>query len=91
LLSKLRPHEPLLAFTEQETTARRLALWWGVQCFATTFEDNTDAMIAHLEDELLRRRLAEIGDTVIIVGSAPLVVRGRVNFVKVHRVRHTDA
>src|SRR3989442_1679437 len=91
LLSKLRPHAPLIAFTEQETTARRLALWWGVQCFATTFEDNTDAMIAHLEDELLRRRLAEIGDTVIIVGSAPLVVRGRVNFVKMHRVRHTDA
>jgi len=91
LLSKLRPHEPLIAFTEQETTARRLALWWGVQCFATTFKDNTDAMIAHLEDELLRRRLAEIGDTVIIVGSAPLVVRGRVNFVKMHRVRHTDA
>jgi len=91
LLSKLRPHEPLIAFTEQETTARRLALWWGVQCFATTFEDNTDAMIAHLEDELLRRRLVEIGDTVIIVGSAPLVVRGRVNFVKMHRVRQTDA
>ncbi len=91
LLSKLRPHAPLIAFTEQETTAHRLALWWGVQCFATTFEDNTDAMIAHLEDELLRRRLAEIGDTVIIVGSAPLVVRGRVNFVKMHRVRHTDA
>ncbi len=87
LLSKLRPHEPLIAFTEQQATARRLALWWGVQCFATTFQDNTDAMIAHLEDELLRRNLAQVDDTVIIVGSAPLVVRGRVNFVKMHRVR----
>src|SRR5713226_3447509 len=34
ILSKLRPHEPLIAFTEQEATVRRLALWWGVQCFA---------------------------------------------------------
>ncbi len=91
LLSKLRPHEPLIAFTEQEATARRLALWWGVQCFATAFKDSTDEMIAHLENELLRRRLVEEGDTVIIVGSAPLVVRGRVNFVKMHRVRRPDA
>jgi pyruvate kinase len=91
LLSKLRPHEPLIAFTEREATVRRLGLWWGVQSFATSFKDNTDAMIAHLEDELLRRGLVEIGDTVTIVGSAPLVVRGRVNFVKMHRIRHPEA
>jgi pyruvate kinase len=91
LLSKLRPHEPLIAFTEQEATVRRLGLWWGVQGFATAFMDNTDAMIAHLEDELLRRGLVEIGDTVTIVGSAPLVVCGRVNFVKMHRVRRPEA
>jgi len=33
----------------------------------------------------------EIGDMVTIVGSAPLVVRGRVNFVKMHRIRRPDA
>lgn len=91
LLSKLRPREPLIAFTEQEATVRRLGLWWGVQSFATSFMDNTDAMIDHLEDELLRRGLAEIGDTVTIVGSAPTVVRGRVNFVKMHHIRRPDA
>jgi pyruvate kinase len=91
LLSKLRPHEPLIAFTEQEAIVRRLGLWWGVQSFATSFKDNTDAMIAHLEDELLRHSLVEIGDMVTIVGSAPLVVRGRVNFVKMHRIRRPDA
>jgi len=91
LLSKLRPREPLIAFTEQEATVRRLGLWWGVQSFATSFMDNTDAMIDHLEDELLRRGLVEIGDTVTIVGSAPTVVRGRVNFVKMHHIRRPDA
>jgi pyruvate kinase len=87
ILSKLRPQEPLVAFTETVATARRLALWWGVQCFVTAFLDNTDAMIAHLEGELIRRRLATPGDTIVLVGSAPVVVRGRVNFIKVHRVR----
>ncbi len=87
VLSKLRPREPLVAFTEQESTARRLALWWGVQCYATAFQSNTDLMIAHIERELIRRRLVAAGETIILVGSAPVVVRGRVNFVKVHRVR----
>jgi pyruvate kinase len=86
VLSKLRPREPLIAFTEQESTARRLALWWGVQCYATAFQSNTDAMILHIERELLRRRLIGAGETIVLVGSAPVVLRGRVNFVKIHHV-----
>ncbi len=86
LLSKHRPQVPLIAFTEQETTARRLALWWGVDCYATTFEPNTDAMIAHVETELARRRVVASGDGIVLVGSAPMIVRGRTNFVKVHHV-----
>ena len=87
LLSKERPVTPLIAFTEAEATARRLALWWGITCYATRFEDNTDAMIAHLEADLMRRGLAAAGETIVLVGSAPVVARGRTNFLKVHRVR----
>jgi pyruvate kinase len=87
LLSKNRPSAPMIAFTEQHTTARRLALWWGIRCFATTFRDDTDEMIAHLERELLRRHLAAPGDAVILVGSTPVIIRGRTNFLKVHRVK----
>ncbi len=84
LLSKNRPPAPMIAFTEQESTARRLALWWGIRCYATPFLDDTDEMIAHIEDQLLRRGLAAAGETVILVGSTPLIVRGRTNFLKVH-------
>ncbi len=87
LLSKHRPQEPLIAFTEEEPTARRLALWWGVNCFATAFQAHTDAMITHVESELIRRKLVPAGDVIVLVGSAPIVARGRTNFLKVHRVR----
>ncbi len=87
LLSKHRPQVPLIAFTEHETTARRLALWWGINCYATTFQANTDAMIAHVENALTRRNLVAPGDVIILVGSAPMIVRGRTNFLKAHRVR----
>ncbi len=87
LFSKHRPYPPLVAFTEHHATARRLALWWGVDSYATSFKPNTDAMIAHVETELINRRLAAAGDTIVLVGSAPMIVRGRTNFVKIHRVR----
>ncbi len=87
LFSKQRARAPIVAFTEHVATARRLALWWGIRCYATPFLEDTDAMIEHVERELLRRRLAARGDTIILVGSTPLVQRSRTNFLKVHRVR----
>jgi pyruvate kinase len=87
LVSKHRPQSPIVAFTEHQATARRLALWWGIDCYATGFKPNTDAMIAHIETEMISRRLAATGDTIVLVGSAPMIVRGRTNFVKIHRVR----
>ncbi len=87
LLSKHRPQQPLIAFTEAEATARRLALWWGINCYATTFQPTTDAMIAQTERELIRRRIVAAGDMIALVGSAPMIVRGRTNFVKIHRVQ----
>lgn len=86
LFSKQRPRVPILAFTEHDATARRLALWWGIRCYATAFLDSTDAMIDHVEAELIRRRLAGAGETIILVGSTPLVQRSRTNFLKVHRL-----
>ncbi|MDQ7842594.1 MAG: pyruvate kinase [Armatimonadota bacterium] len=90
LVSKQRARAPLVAFTEEEGTARRLTLWWGIRAYATTFLDNTDAMLTHVEGELLRRRLAAAGETIVLVGSAPVVARGRTNFVKVHRIRSAN-
>jgi pyruvate kinase len=90
LLSTERPATPLLAFAETEATARRLTLWWGITCYATPFMENTDAMVFHLESELIRRRHVAIGDNMVLVGSTPVVARGRTNFLKVHRVRGTN-
>jgi pyruvate kinase len=87
LLSKNRPSVPMIAFTEQDATARRLALWWGIRCYATTFRDDTDQMITHIEREVLSRGLAAAGEAVVLVGSTPLIVRGRTNFLKVHRLK----
>ncbi|MER3455985.1 MAG: pyruvate kinase [candidate division GAL15 bacterium] len=89
LVSKNRPAEPVVALTEEECVARSLSLWWGLHPVVTEFREDTDAMLEHVEEELVRRGLAEPGDVLVVTGSAPIIARGRTNFVKVHRVRRT--
>lgn len=86
LLSHLRPPAPVLACTEDDRVARLLSLYWGVHALVTPFQRTTEAMIRFLDRELVRRRLARPGDLLVIVGSVPLIARGRTNFVQVHRV-----
>jgi len=86
LLSQLRPPAPVLACTEDERVARRLSLYWGVRSLVIPFQQTTEAMIRFLDRELVTRRFVRPGDVVAIVGSVPIVARGRTNFVQVHRV-----
>jgi pyruvate kinase len=91
LLSQRRLAAPVLACTEDEQVARDLALWWGVTPLLVPFQATTEAMITLLDRELVRRRLARIGEAVVVVGSVPLIARGRTNFVQVHRVGSREA
>ncbi len=86
LLSQLRPAAPVLACTEDERVARLLSLYWGVRALVLPFQRTTEAMIRVLDRDLVRRRLVRPGATLVVVGSVPLIARGRTNFVQVHRV-----
>jgi pyruvate kinase len=86
LLSQRRLTAPVLACTEDEGVARSLALWWGVAPLVVPFQPTTEAMIGLLDREIVRRRLARKGDAVVVVGSVPVIGRGRTNFVQVHRL-----
>jgi pyruvate kinase len=85
-LSQLRPTAPVLACTEDERVARLLSLYWGVRPVIVPFRRTTEAMIQVIDHEMVLRQLARPGDAVVIVGSVPIVARGRVNFVEYHRV-----
>jgi pyruvate kinase len=86
LLSQLRPPAPVLACTEDERVARRLALYWGVRPLVVPFQPTTEAMIRFLDRELIGRRFVRPGDVLAVVGSVPIAARGRTNFVQIHRV-----
>ncbi|MCX6023859.1 MAG: pyruvate kinase [Chloroflexi bacterium] len=86
LVSKERPDVPIIAFTDEAATARRLALWWGISAVVTPFRRTTDMMLTDIEAALLALGLAAPGDNVVVVGSTPIAARGRTNFIKIHHL-----
>ncbi|MBI4493642.1 MAG: pyruvate kinase [Chloroflexi bacterium] len=86
LLSQDRPRAPILALTPDEQVYRRLALWWGVRPLACALAPHTEALVQQMEQEVLRRGLAQRGQSVVVVGAMPLEKGVHTNFVKVHTI-----
>ena len=86
LLSKFRPRVPIIAFTPDEKIENRGSLYWGVTPKIMKLPKTTDEMIREIERVLLRERLVKKGDGIVITSSSPLSVRGKTNFLKLHRI-----
>jgi pyruvate kinase len=85
LLSAYRPRAPIAAITYNETTYRRLALWWGVVPVGSTFAANTDEMIASGEALLKARGLVAPGDTILMLAGQSHTA-GATNMLRVHTI-----
>jgi len=82
LVSQMRPRSPIVAFTPEEATYRRLALRWGVRPFMIEMGENTDDLIREGERKLMALGFAQPGQTVVCVaGATPL--RGATNMLKI--------
>ncbi len=87
LISMMRPHVPVIAFTPSEVVLRRLLIHWGIIPFYMKRLMNTDRLINEVSKRLLKERMVKKGDIIIITGSLPPSFReGKTNFLKIHRV-----
>ena len=87
LISSFRPHVPIYALAAGETTARRLALAWGVLPLATRRRRNFEDLLIEMERRLVREKLASPGDAVVVITGLPFTPSGSTNLIKLHRVR----
>ncbi|TDT65568.1 pyruvate kinase [Frigoribacterium sp. PhB116] len=85
-MSRLRHSIPILAFTPNEATRRRMTLSWGVQSFLVENVTHTDAMFEQVDDILLGNALALSGEKVIVIAGSPPGIAGSTNDLRVHRV-----
>ena len=84
LISRYRPLVPIVAFTPEGNTRRRMALLWGVTSRQISDIKKIDGLAAIAEERLLEERLVRQGDVIGIVAGTPMGIRGTTNFMKFH-------
>jgi pyruvate kinase len=83
-----RPSTPVLAFTQDVTTARRLQLAWGVRPFLMEADvKHHDEVVGLVDRCLLAAKLAQPGDCIAILMGDPIQERPPTNLLRLHRVR----
>jgi pyruvate kinase len=85
-LSALRPKAPIIATTDRDETARRLALFWGVVPLCTQIGENLDSTGALIAEQLIARGLVTAGSAVVLVNINPDLTRHDANYLKMQRL-----
>ncbi|MGX4669891.1 pyruvate kinase [Cerasibacillus sp. JNUCC 74] len=84
MISKYRPHAPILAVTFSERVNRRLSLVWGVHAVTCKRAGSTDEMLDIAVERGLQSGMVERGNRVIITAGVPVGESGTTNLMKVH-------
>ena len=85
-MSALRPRAPIIAATDRDDTARRLAIYWGVVPLATDIGENLDAAGMIVGQQLVARGLVGAGAVVVLVNISADLTRLDANYLKIQRL-----
>ena len=86
LMSKIRPRVPIMAFTPNEDTNRRLSFLWGVRPQRVNFVNSLEEMLEHVDAALMRSEVVQIGDQVVLVCGFPVGAVRPPNMALLHTV-----
>jgi len=84
LVSRYRPLVPIVAFSPEMGTRRRMGLIWGVLPKDIKDTHSIENLAKVAEKRLVEERLVRKGDVIGIVAGTPMGVRGTTNFMKFH-------
>ena len=90
LVSRYRPLVPIVAFSPDAPTRRRMALMWGVTPRSISDIAKIDGLAAIAEKRLLEERFVKKGDVIGIVAGTPMGIRGTTTFMKFHVIGSTS-
>jgi pyruvate kinase len=87
LISKTRPDTPILAFTPQHETYRRLPLMWGVIPYLVPVVSSVERMIESVQKACLNTDFVNSGDQVVLLASFPVGAMNPPNFTMLHTLK----
>ena len=85
-MARLRPSVPMLAFTPEPKTQKRLALSWGVEARVVDRVETADDMVNLVDKALKDEGRVVDGDYIVVVSGTPVGVPGTTNSIFVHKV-----
>jgi pyruvate kinase len=83
-MAKARPRVPILAFTSEVRTYRRLALAWGLQPHIVPFVDTVEAMFHCVETALRESGTVKPGQQIVLICGFPISDMRQPNMVLLH-------
>src|SRR5512139_1521431 len=86
LMSKIRTRVPIMGFTPNIETARRLAFLWGIRPQVVPFANSLDEMLDYVDAALMRSDVVEVGDQVVMVCGFPVGAIRPPNMALLHTV-----
>ena len=85
-VARFRPVCPILGLTPNESTFRKLNMFWGVIPGHCGGFSDLDELFANAAEFAVAKGLAKSGDRIVITAGTPLGVRGSTNMVKVFEI-----
>lgn len=85
-MSRLRRPMPIIGFTPDPDTRRRMELTWGARSYEVPRVDSTDEMFVQVDKVLLEHSRVEVGEKVVIIAGSPPGVVGTTNTLRIHRI-----
>jgi pyruvate kinase len=87
VVSRYRPHTPIIAITDRVKILRRLKLIWGVHgIVCDSLEQDSDKAVRQIQDRLLNLGLIQRGEYIVLLAGQPFFARGSTNFIEVEKV-----
>jgi pyruvate kinase len=87
LMAKTRPQVPILAFTPELQTYRRLGLYWGVMPFLVAYTEDMEQMMEFVEQAIKSSAGLMPGQQVVLVTSFPVGGGQAPNLTLLHTLR----
>lgn len=72
LMSKAVPRVPILGFTPEETTYRRMCFYWGVFPYLVPFSNSIEDMLTHVDAAMIASTPIKPGQEVVVISGFPV-------------------
>ena len=72
LMSKAMPRVPILGFTPETTTYRRMCFYWGVFPYLVPFSNSIEDMLSHVDASMIASTPIKPGQEVVVISGFPV-------------------